>query len=126
MGLYPVAMQPVYLLLSPRFDDVSVKMGNGTLRIMADRQGGDGWFVQSVKVNGVEWRKSWSSHEDLVRGLIESVLGDKPVEWNDWEVPLSPGRRGLLLARKCRGNSNLMWFSWDIECRSHRRRDGRR
>jgi putative alpha-1,2-mannosidase len=97
MGLYPVATQPVYLLLSPRFDDVSVRMGNGTLRITADRQGGKGWFVQNVRVNGAAWWKSWVSHEDLVGGgggLIEFVLGEEPVEWDDGEAPPSPGHVG--------------------------------
>jgi putative alpha-1,2-mannosidase len=94
LGLYPVVTQPVYLLLSPRFDDISMRLGNGTLRITAERQGGRGFYVQSVKVNGVQWSKSWVSHEDLVGGgggLIEFVLGEEPVSWDVGDVPPSPG-----------------------------------
>jgi putative alpha-1,2-mannosidase len=94
LGIYPVATQPVYLLLSPRFDYISMKLANGTLVITADRQGGEGFYVQSVKVNGVPWIKSWVSHEDIVGnggGLIEFVLGVRPVSWDVGNVPPSPG-----------------------------------
>jgi putative alpha-1,2-mannosidase len=94
LGIYPVATQPVYLLLSPRFDYISMKLANGTLVITADRQGGEGFYVQSVKVNGMPWTKSWVSHEDIVGnggGLIEFVLGVRPVSWDVGDVPPSPG-----------------------------------
>jgi len=45
MGLYPVTTQPVYLLLSPWFDDVSLNIENGTLRLTSNRQGGEGIYV---------------------------------------------------------------------------------
>lgn len=37
LGLYPVVTQPVYLILSPRFDNISIKLGQagGTLRMNA-------------------------------------------------------------------------------------------
>jgi len=97
LSFYPVVTQPVYLLLSPRFDDISMKIANGTLRIIADRQGGKGTYVQSVKVNGMQWNKSWVSHEDIVGnsgGLIEFVLGEEPMGWDVGDVPPSPGHIG--------------------------------
>lgn len=95
MGLYPVVTQPVYLLLSPYFDDISLKLANGTLRITADRQGGQGFYVQSVKVNGGAWNQSWIEHDVLVGNggaSIEFVLGDEQIAWDVGEVPPSPGQ----------------------------------
>ncbi|ORX94596.1 family 92 glycosyl hydrolase [Clohesyomyces aquaticus] len=97
VGLYPVVTQPVYLILAPRFDDISMKIGEGKmLRITAERQG-NGGYVQSVRVNGRIWDRSWVSHEDLVGGAerkggrIEFVLGEEKVEWDLGEGPPSPG-----------------------------------
>jgi len=94
MGLYPVVTQPVYLLLSPWFDDMKMNIGNGTLRVTADRQGGRGIYVQSVKVNGVVWDQNWVSHDDLVAnggGTIEFILGEEQKSWDTGNVPPSPG-----------------------------------
>lgn len=98
LGLYPVVTQPVYLLLSPWFSDLSVNVsGNKTLRIRASGLE-DGPYVQSVRVNGVVWNKSWVSHQDLVDGeggVIEFVLGNEQVEWDVGELPPSPGHIDL-------------------------------
>ncbi|KAM0569407.1 hypothetical protein ACHAO2_008801 [Verticillium nonalfalfae] len=96
LGLYPVVTQPVYLILAPRFASYSMKVGvNGTLRVTA-KGIDDGPYIQSLKVNGKEWDKSWVSHEDLLGGhqrggLLEFVLGETPVLWDSGMVPPSPG-----------------------------------
>ncbi|KAJ3544751.1 hypothetical protein NM208_g2884 [Fusarium decemcellulare] len=97
LGLYPVVTQPVYLILSPRFEDISVRLGEngGLLRITAKGLA-DGPYVQSLKVNGKRWDKSWVSHDDLMGkdgngGRLEFVMGRKPKEWDSGELPPSPG-----------------------------------
>lgn len=100
LGLYPVVTQPVYLILSPRFEDSTMKLGDdgGFLRIKAsglDR----GIYVQSLKVNGEAWNKSWVSHEDLVGangqgGLLEFKMGSEPTRWDTGDIPPSPGYLG--------------------------------
>jgi putative alpha-1,2-mannosidase len=98
MGLYPVATQPVYLLLSPWFDEFIMSVGNGTLKVTVDRQGGEGVYVQSLRVNGEVWTKSWIEHEVLVRNggvTIEYVLGEEMVAWDIGDVPPSPGKLGI-------------------------------
>jgi len=99
LGLYPVVTQPVYLLLAPWFDDVTVSVnGTGTLRITAeglDEESGS-YYVQSVKVNGAQWNQSWVSHEDLVGadgsgGSIQFVLGTELTSWDTGALPPSPG-----------------------------------
>lgn len=58
--------------------------------------GGDGEaiYVQSVKINGQDWKKNWFEHGDvMVRGgTIEFVLGREMKEWGGGGVlPLPPG-----------------------------------
>ncbi|KAL8362825.1 hypothetical protein RB601_008864 [Gaeumannomyces tritici] len=100
IGLYPVVTQPVYLVLAPRFEDVTVTLGEsgGKLRIVAKGLAEAGnTFVQSLKVNGQPWDRSWVSHEDLVGkdgargGLLEFEMGPEPVAWDTGDVPPSPG-----------------------------------
>ncbi|GES57475.1 glycosyl hydrolase [Aspergillus terreus] len=93
LGIYPVVTQPVYLILSPWFPDLNMTInGNKTLRITA--QGLDqGYYVQSVKINGQPWSKNWFEHEDIMvqGGLIEFELGPDMKAWETGSVPPSPG-----------------------------------
>lgn len=93
LGLYPVVTQPIYLLSSPWFPYMDMTVNhNRTLRITAEGLGLDSYYVQSVRVNGVEWDKNWVAHEDVMveGGLIEFVLGKEEVVWEK-ERPASPG-----------------------------------
>lgn len=93
IGLYPVVTQPIYLISSPWFPDLNMTVnGNRTLRITAEGLGQESYYVQSVKVNGVEWTKSWVTHEDVMveGGTIEFVLGESEKVW-EVESPGSPG-----------------------------------
>ncbi|KAF3010268.1 hypothetical protein E8E14_001902 [Neopestalotiopsis sp. 37M] len=99
LGLYPIVTQPVYLLESPWFTDINMTInGNETLRITssggnAQSLGQTGYYVQSIKINGVEWDRNWFNHEDVMvgGGTIEFVVGDEPVTWETGDVPPSPG-----------------------------------
>jgi putative alpha-1,2-mannosidase len=93
LGIYPVVTQPVYLISSPWFPDLNMTInGNKTLRITA--QGLDqGYYVQSIKINGQPWSKNWFEHEDIMvqGGLIEFELGPDIKAWETGSVPPSPG-----------------------------------
>jgi len=95
LGFYPVVTQPIYLLLSPWFDDISINVGgsgNATLRITAKGLSDTSYFVQSVRVNGQQWNQSWVSHDDIKDGgSIEFMLGSKMVSWDTGALPPSPG-----------------------------------
>lgn len=100
LGLYPVVTQPVYLLGSPWFADINMTVnGNRTLRITAQGldEEGDGFFVQSVRVNGESWERNWLEHADVMveGGWVEFVLGREAVVWEGKGrgglVPPSPG-----------------------------------
>lgn len=96
LGLYPVVTQPIYLLLSPWFSDMSLSVGNNaTLRITAQGLSDTSYYVQSVTVNGKAWNQSWISHDDIKNGgNIAFVLGSKQTSWDTGSVPPSPGHIG--------------------------------
>ncbi|KAI9739309.1 MAG: hypothetical protein M1834_007522 [Cirrosporium novae-zelandiae] len=101
LGLYPVVTQPIYLLLSPWFSNISIAVPGGNnnlnassarLRITAEGLGDESFYVQSVSVNGVAWNRSWIEHEDIAGGgEIHFVLGGEPVGWDVGMGPPSPG-----------------------------------
>jgi putative alpha-1,2-mannosidase len=93
LGIYPVVTQPVYLISSPWFPDLNMTVnGNQTLRIKATELD-QGYYVQSVKINGKEWTKNWFEHDDLMvqGGTIEFELGSEMKNWETGNVPPSPG-----------------------------------
>lgn len=93
LGIYPVVTQPVYLISSPWFPDLNMTVnGNQTLRIKATGLN-QGYYVQSVKINGKEWTKNWFEHDDLMvqGGIIEFELGAEMKDWETGSVPPSPG-----------------------------------
>jgi len=94
--------QPVYLLVSPWFDDTNITVNaNKTLRITATGlennpgtgNGTEGFYVQSVRINGKAWEKNWFEHNDVMveGGRIHFELGNKMKEWETGSVPPSPG-----------------------------------
>lgn len=97
LGLYPVVTQPVYLILSPRFENTAIKLGKDGGQLQLTATGLDqGPYIQSLKVNGKEWDKSWVTHDDLLGengggGKLEFVMGAEPQEWDSGELPPSPG-----------------------------------
>jgi len=101
LGLYPVVTTPVYLLESPWFDDINITVNhNRTLRIRAEgldeAEGRQGFYVQSVAINGVPWGRNWFEHGDaggiMANGgeIVFRVGGEKRV-WETGKVPPSPG-----------------------------------
>ena len=49
-------------------------------------------YIQSLKVNGQAWDKSWVTWQDIFEdgGSMEYVLGPEPVHWATGELPPSP------------------------------------
>ena len=103
MGIYPVVTQTVYLVGSPWFSDLNMTVnGNQTLRVKASGldnsgdsggNGTDGYYVQSLRINGQAWMKNWFEHADVMvnGGTIEFELGSEMKVWETGEVPPSPG-----------------------------------
>lgn len=81
MGFYPVTPGlPVYALTSPVFEEISVDVGNGRqFRIICRDYSPDHMYVQSAKLDGEDWNRSWISHEDIMDGgVLELTMGRYP------------------------------------------------
>jgi putative alpha-1,2-mannosidase len=97
IGFYPVVTQPVFLISSPWFSDLNMTVNNNhTLRITANGLD-EGYYVQSVKLNGKGWTQNWFHHNDLMLngGTLEFELGSNMTQWDTGEVPPSPGHYTL-------------------------------
>lgn len=119
IGLYPVTGQTTFLVGSPWFSDVTITLGSAgsdsrhelrmTVAYDAEyderEQQEDAYYVQSLRVNGQDWGKSWVTWDDVFvarengdsGGIsvssMEFVLGKEPGTWatgKDAELPPSP------------------------------------
>lgn len=70
MGFYPVdPASPDYILGSPIFDKVRLRMGNGRLlEIVARNNSAKNKYIQSATLNGKPWTKPWFSQADIANG----------------------------------------------------------
>ncbi|KAM3065536.1 hypothetical protein ACMFMF_011021 [Clarireedia jacksonii] len=93
LGLYPMVGQTTFLIGSPWFANLTISLGNGKQLAMTTRNGSDSsFYVQSLKVNGESWNKSWLTWEDIFAngGTMDFVLGPNPANWTTGPVPPSP------------------------------------
>ncbi|UIJ44369.1 GH92 family glycosyl hydrolase [Sphingomonas cannabina] len=81
MGFYTVDPSSQYYVLgSPIFDTVKLRLGNGrTLEIVARNNSAANMYVQSATLNGRRWTKPWFSHDDIKDGAkLVLEMGPKP------------------------------------------------
>lgn len=94
IGFYPVTPGlPMYVIGSPTFKSATLKLGNGkTFSVICDNYSPENKYIQSAKLNGTVWDKSWFSHEELMKGgQLELVMGDHPnKKWASAESSLPP------------------------------------
>ena len=85
MGFYPVTPGlPIYNIGSPAFRESVVQLANGKkFKIVAENAGPENKYIQSAKLNGVNWEKPWFSHDDLKNGgELYLIMGSKAnKEW---------------------------------------------
>lgn len=86
MGLFPVAGQNVYLIHSPFLQEVSITNPVTGKKATVKTVGFDASYkkryIQSAKVNGKPWTKSWLTHEFFTEGwTLELFIGDKESNW---------------------------------------------
>ncbi|KAJ5587572.1 uncharacterized protein N7459_003337 [Penicillium hispanicum] len=96
IGLYPLTGQTTFLIHSPWFESMTIDLGDDkALHITStgsDGNGDSGFYVQSLKVNGKQWTKSWLTWDDVFArgGTLEFELGPTAANWTTGELPPSP------------------------------------
>lgn len=105
LGLYPLRMgAPEYAIGSPLFRHARVTLQDGAvLTVNAPSNSARNVYVQSLKVNGKPWTRTWLPHEVVAAGAtLDFEMGPEPSRWGTGEgdVPRSltaPGKRPALL-----------------------------
>lgn len=94
LGFYPVTPGlPMYVIGSPTFEKASIKLGEGkTFDIICSNYSPENKYIQSAKLNGVDWNKSWFTHEDLIKGgKLEFIMGNRPnKQWASDKASIPP------------------------------------
>ena len=83
MGFYPV--NPVsgeYEIGTPLFPEMRLNLNNGkTFTVLAPNVSRENIYIQSVKVNGQPYDKSYITHQQIMDGAtVEFVMGNQPGE----------------------------------------------
>lgn len=92
MGFYPNAGQDVYLLASPVFTKVTMKLDDSgkTFVISAPGVSAENRYIQSATLNGKPWDKAWIRHGNIINGAeLVLKMGLKPSDWGTQIPPPS-------------------------------------
>ncbi|MFC6093302.1 GH92 family glycosyl hydrolase [Saccharothrix lopnurensis] len=84
MGFYPLQMgNATYAIGSPLFTRMTVRLDNGrALTINAPRNSARNIYVQSLKVNGKNWDRSYLPHAEIAQGgTLDFEMGAEPSRW---------------------------------------------
>ena len=84
MGFYPV--NPVggrYEIGTPLFPEMRMHLSNGkTFTVLASKVSPQNVYIQSVRVNGKPYDKSYLTHEQIMAGVtVEFEMGPEPTAW---------------------------------------------
>jgi len=94
LGFYPAAPgHAEYVIGSPLFRKAVLHLDNGRhFTVSAPENGPNNVFIQSARLNGQPYTKSYLKHSDIVAGgVLELALGPAPSQWGSSEsdVPAS-------------------------------------
>lgn len=72
-----------YVFGSPLFDEATLNVGNGkTFRVVVHNNSSENKYIQSAKLNGKPYTRSYIDFKDIVRGgTLEFVMGNKPSQF---------------------------------------------
>lgn len=90
MGFYPVAPgQNVFAIGTPLFEEVTLNLGeyfnNKAFTIKAKGVSAENIYIQSAKLNGKPYNRSWITHDDIASGgTLVFEMGPKPkMDWGN-------------------------------------------
>jgi predicted alpha-1,2-mannosidase len=84
LGFYPLQMgSPYYAIGSPLFTKATVHLENGkTLVVNAPKNSATNVYVQSLKINGKPYDKTYLRHDLLAGGaMLDFAMGPAPSRW---------------------------------------------
>jgi predicted alpha-1,2-mannosidase len=92
IGIFPNAGQDYYLLGTPMFPSVSLRLANGrSFTITAENLSERNIYITSAALNGRPFNSAWIRHGDIMAGGILALrMGDSPSSWPTGPVPPSP------------------------------------
>ena len=95
LGFYPVSPGvPIYVFGSPLFKKATLYLPDGkTFVINASNNNRSNKYIQSVKLNGKNYTKTWITHSIIIEGgQLEFIMGPQPnMNWGIMpeDVPFS-------------------------------------
>ncbi|MGL5689264.1 MAG: GH92 family glycosyl hydrolase, partial [Bacteroidales bacterium] len=81
MGFYPVCPgQPEYVIGSPLFQKVTMKLPNGKeFVVKADKNSPENVYIQKAKLNNKNFENNFITHDQILNGgILEFVMGKNP------------------------------------------------
>lgn len=81
MGFYPVnPSNGAYVFGSPLFDEISINLSDGKkFTVVANNNSNKNIYIQSAKLNDIDYTKSFITHIDIVKGGVLTLeMGAKP------------------------------------------------
>ena len=82
LGFYPVPCTEDYMIGSPVFPHVVVRVPDGEMVIVADNSSARNIYVQSVEWNGQRLTEPFLRHSDIAGGgTLRFVMGPEPSTW---------------------------------------------
>lgn len=91
MGFYPVCVgSGEYTIGSPAFEEMTVRFGDRSLKIVAKNNSDENVYIQSASLNGKPLDTCVLTHEQVTEGgVLEFVMGNIPSEWAKGTAPVS-------------------------------------
>ncbi len=95
LGFYPVSPADLsYQIGAPYYEEATINLENGnTFKVKAINLTEDNFYVQSVKLNGKEYNKTYINHDVIIQGgIMEFTMGNLPnTSWGSSDESTSIG-----------------------------------
>ena len=92
LGFYPVTPGADYYSIgTPIFEEAKLNLENNkAFKIIAKNVSDKNIYIQSAKLNGKDYKKSYLKHSAIVDGgIIEFEMGSQPSSWGEEQIPVS-------------------------------------
>jgi len=92
LGFYPVTPgHDYYTIGTPLFKKAKINLENNNSFIIKAKNVSDkNIYIQTAKLNGQEYNKSFLHHSTILNGgELEFIMGNKPSNWGENDIPVS-------------------------------------